>query len=177
LRALPTRDALLPILCTLFTAKEQSLTLTRLFDGIVSRYSRAALLPNFPRADALKIISAFTPFSEIGEAIFDADQTLALNRACQPISVSAKQCAELEAVREKLGQFFGLAVARINYTDGVRITFRNGEVAHVRPSGNADELRIYAVADSQERADEIAFEGVRLPNGTLFRMRDAMVAG
>ena len=41
----------------------------------------------------------------------------------------------------------------MDYTDGVRILFANGEVAHVRPSGNADELRIYAVADTQRRAD------------------------
>src|SRR5262249_24106584 len=38
-------------------------------------------------------------------------------------------------------------VARFDYTDGVRIIFTNDDVVHVRPSGNADELRIYAVAD------------------------------
>ena len=37
----------------------------------------------------------------------------------------------------------------VDYTDGVRVLFDNGDVAHVRPSGNADELRIYAVADTQ----------------------------
>jgi phosphomannomutase len=47
--------------------------------------------------------------------------------------------------------------------------FTNGDVAHVRPSGNADELRIYAVADTQQRADEIAEAGVA-PGGILRRL-------
>ncbi len=48
--------------------------------------------------------------------------------------------------------------------------FTNGEVAHLRPSGNADELRIYAVADTQARADEIAAMAVREPDGLLLSM-------
>jgi phosphomannomutase len=46
-------------------------------------------------------------------------------------------------------------------------------VAHVRPSGNADELRIYAVADTQQRADEIAEAGVS-PGGILRRLESIM---
>jgi len=37
--------------------------------------------------------------------------------------------------------------------------FSTMDVAHVRPSGNADELRIYSVADTQSRADAIAAMG------------------
>jgi len=46
-------------------------------------------------------------------------------------------------------------------------------VAHIRPSGNADELRIYAVADTQERADAIAAMSVAEPDGILRRMEKA----
>jgi len=52
--------------------------------------------------------------------------------------------------------------------------FTNGDVAHVRPSGNADELRIYAVADTQDRADEIAAMGIEEPAGILRRMEKAV---
>ena len=52
----------------------------------------------------------------------------------------------------------------------MRIWFDNGDVAHVRPSGNADEFRIYAVADSQERADQIVKLGVQEPDGILRRL-------
>ena len=40
-------------------------------------------------------------------------------------------------------------------TDGLRMTFSSGEVVHLRPSGNAPELRCYAEADSQARADDL----------------------
>ena len=50
----------------------------------------------------------------------------------------------------------------------------NGDVAHVRPSGNADDLRIYAVADTQVRADAIAAIGVAEPPGILRRLQKAV---
>ena len=43
----------------------------------------------------------------------------------------------------------------IDTTDGLRITFERGEIAHLRPSGNAPELRAYTEADSPERAAEM----------------------
>jgi phosphomannomutase len=46
----------------------------------------------------------------------------------------------------------------------------------VRPSGNADELRIYAVADTQVRADAIAAMGVAQPNGILRCMERSVAA-
>ena len=58
----------------------------------------------------------------------------------------------------------------------MRIYFSNGDVAHVRPSGNADELRIYAVADTQTRADAITKLGVAEPDGILRRLEKAVTA-
>ena len=43
----------------------------------------------------------------------------------------------------------------MNFIDGVRISFSNGDVSHIRPSGNAPEFRNYATSDTQERAHEI----------------------
>ena len=75
-----------------------------------------------------------------------------------------------------LPQFFpGFgAIRTIDYTDGVRIYFENGDVAHLRPSGNADEFRIYAVADTQARADAIVRAGVAEPDGILRRLEAAL---
>jgi phosphomannomutase len=142
LRALPTRDAVLPILAVLSSARDKGLSVSGIFARLPARYSRAALLKRFPRAAGLKIVEHFSP---------PADET---------------------AVRAELASFFTpamgfSAIARIDYTDGVRIVFSSGEVAHIRPSGNADELRIYAVADTQERADAIARMGVAEPAGIL----------
>jgi phosphomannomutase len=43
----------------------------------------------------------------------------------------------------------------VDATDGLRITFANQEIVHLRPSGNAPEFRCYTEADSEERAMEI----------------------
>jgi phosphomannomutase len=149
LEPLMTRDAGLPILGVLFAAEQNGLSLIDLFARLPKRFSRAALLRHFPRPTALKIVERFSPPRE--EA----------------------------AIREDLAQFFtpaqGFAsITRVDYTDGVRILFANGEVAHVRPSGNADELRIYAVADTQSRADAIAAMGIAEPAGILRRMEKAV---
>jgi phosphomannomutase len=152
LEPLLTRDAGLPILGVLFAAQQDGLSLVDLFARLPKRFSRAALLKQFPRAIALKIVDRFSPPN-----------------------------ADAEGIRKDLAQFFtpalGFAdITHVDYTDGVRILFANGEVAHVRPSGNADELRIYAVADTQSRADEIAAMGVAEPTGILRKMEKAVDA-
>lgn len=53
-------------------------------------------------------------------------------------------------VLHKLGDF-----TLISGLDGLRFTFDNGDIVHLRPSGNAPQLRVYSVADTQSRADEI----------------------
>ena len=65
-------------------------------------------------------------------------------------------------------------IVHVDNTDGIRVLFDNGDVAHVRPSGNADELRIYGVADTQERADAIAEMGTSEPDGILRRIEKAI---
>lgn len=52
-------------------------------------------------------------------------------------------------IKLSLGQF---EVLSINTIDGLRITLTNGDVVHLRPSGNAPELRCYAESNSSEKA-------------------------
>lgn len=46
-------------------------------------------------------------------------------------------------------------IADINTIDGLRFTFATGNVIHLRPSGNAPELRCYAQAPTAENAKEM----------------------
>ena len=46
-------------------------------------------------------------------------------------------------------------VEAVDLTDGVRLTLPGDEIVHLRPSGNAPELRCYAEAATSERAAEI----------------------
>ncbi len=146
LKALATRDALLPILAVLTASKEKGKPLIELFDELPRRYSRAALLKNYPREKSRRVIERFR---EPGQATRSA----------------------LESIFSP-SRGFG-AITGSDDTDGVRIYFANGDVVHFRPSGNADEFRIYAVADSQARADEIAAMGVEEQDGLLRQLSAA----
>ena len=160
LPALLTRDAILPILGVLFAAEEGGVSVVDLFECLPKRFSRAALLENFPKALGLKLVAFFSP---------------------APDDRTDTQKSSVEAIRQRLTTFFTRdmgfgTITHVDYTDGVRVLFDNGDVAHVRPSGNADELRIYAVADTQARADAIAAMGVAEPNGILRCMERAVIA-
>lgn len=48
----------------------------------------------------------------------------------------------------------------LDQTDGLRITLAGGDILHLRPSGNAPELRCYAESASQERANALARAGL-----------------
>lgn len=71
-----------------------------------------------------------------------------------PAAVAASRLAALAAERAAIvREFPGLgAVSALDLTDGLRITFASGEVVHLRPSGNAPELRCYTEADDPARA-------------------------
>lgn len=144
LTALMTRDAFLPILGVLLAAAESNLTLVDLFARLPKRYSRAALIEQFPKALGLRMVATLSGWDPHELAKF---------------------------FTREMG--FG-AITRVDTTDGLRILFDNGDVAHVRPSGNADELRVYAVADTQARADAIAAMGVAEPGGILRSMAKAV---
>jgi phosphomannomutase len=152
LTPLPTRDAILPILGALYSALEKQVSLPELFGALPPRFSRAALLRNFARANGRRLVDVLTaasPEEEVG-------------------------------IRRRLDDFFRQAdgfssIGRIDYTDGVRVLFVNGEVAHFRPSGNADEFRIYAVADTQGRANEIVAMGVAEPDGIIRRLERDLI--
>lgn len=58
---------------------------------------------------------------------------------------------------------FGLGeVEKIDETDGIRMTFSGGEIVHLRPSGNAPELRCYAESTSPERAAQLVCHGLEV---------------
>ena len=142
LAALATRDAILPIIIALRAAVEAGNSVSDVFAVLPQRFTGAGLIDNFPTEISQKIIAAYSK---------DDDQTHAA-----------------------LGRFFASehgfgSVEKIDALDGVRIFFASGEIAHLRPSGNAPQLRIYSVADSQARADEIVGLAIAEPDG-IFRV-------
>jgi len=79
------------------------------------------------------------------------------------------------AAQEELARHFTAddgfgRIIGINTIDGVRIFFDNSDIAHIRPSGNAPQLRMYACSNAQDRADAIVAMGIRDPGGILRRL-------
>ena len=120
--ALPTRDAVLPILAILVSAAQQGCTISALIDALPGRYTASDRLKDFP--------------TQLSQA---------------RISALSASTADIEQV---FGELCG-RVSHTDTTDGLRISFENDEIIHLRPSGNAPELRCYNEAGSPERAQEL----------------------
>jgi len=124
LAALPTRDAVIVPLAILLLACETGSSIASLLNELPRRFTASDRIKNFP-----------TDLSREKLAPLD----------------TGNPSANIAAAHALLGAQFG-AVAGVDTTDGIRITFGSGEVVHLRPSGNAPELRCYTEADSEARA-------------------------
>ena len=127
LGALPTRDAVLPILATLVDARRQGVALSALLAQLPERYTFSERLQDYPTTQSQALIAHLEEGSE------------------------ADILARLTAM---FGGIAGKADG-IDRTDGLRIHFAGGDIVHLRPSGNAPELRCYTESDTAERAAAI----------------------
>jgi phosphomannomutase len=58
-----------------------------------------------------------------------------------------------------LAAFDGVEAA-VDRTDGLRMTLTDGRIVHLRPSGNAPELRLYAEAETADAAQKVLVTGL-----------------
>ncbi|MEE9346424.1 MAG: hypothetical protein V3U88_12535 [Methylococcales bacterium] len=178
--ALPTRDAMLPILCLLHASVQKQQSLCEMLDALPAWYGKAGLLDNFPRSDSSRIVEQLTPAhdSTICVVQFEPERVTMRNVDNQIIAQYPAHSAEassminakrvLETVFSKQNGF-GL-LTQINCLDGLRCYFDNDDIAHIRPSGNAPQLRIYAYSQTQNRADTIVSLGIEEPAGLVRQM-------
>ncbi len=139
--ALPTRDALLPIIAILCMAIDKDCRVSELFLALPRRFSDCGLIDNFPTTTSQAMITKFT----------------------QGLDSAKQELATYFSTEKGFGD-----IEHFDLLDGIRIFFTNGDVAHLRPSGNAPQLRIYSVADTRERASEIVAMAIAEPDG-IFR--------
>ena len=119
LKALPTRDSLLPMLALLAMARDKGCRMSQLGDALPRRFTASDRIQNVP-----------TEFS----------RALIARLQQAPVEAAALMAPE------------GGEVTTIDTTDGLRAHFATGAIVHLRPSGNAPELRCYAEAEDQSRA-------------------------
>ena len=182
--ALPTRDSTLPILANLFAAAEQGIGLATLWSRLPARFGRAGLIDNVPVAVSQAILGGLIPPGDAIEVEFDrAGRVFDRSRPnAMSTPLAEPAIADWQRCNATLMRFFTPPlgfddIVRINVLDGVRVHFHNSDVAHVRPSGNAPQLRIYANSDSQARADQIVELGLREPDGILRQLERAFTQG
>ncbi|MDW1605368.1 MULTISPECIES: phosphomannomutase [unclassified Vibrio] len=120
LKALPTRDALLPALMLLAASKET---------GIAPLVN--ALAPRFTDSDRIQNFA-----TEISEQII------------------TQATGNEQHLLTKLG-FDNASVENVDTTDGLRLTMSGGDIIHLRPSGNAPELRCYAESNTADNAQRL----------------------
>lgn len=75
-----------------------------------------------------------------------------------PTQLSQKVLAELQTDKNTAAETVAPesgSIINMDLTDGLRMTFANGDIVHLRPSGNAPELRCYAEADTADHAQAL----------------------
>lgn len=122
LSALPTRDAVLPMLAVLCLAREMGCKISELPSGLPSRFTASNRLQNISLAQSAMLLDL--------------------------LQHDNQQASEIMA--PKSGE-----IIEVDLTDGFRVAFSNGDIVHLRPSGNAPELRCYAESDTQVKAQSL----------------------
>ena len=179
LKALPTRDSFLPILAALAQATNRGIAVSQLFIEFPHRYTDAGVLDNLPLDFGHKIINTYSLLNEsdIQQVSFStgAIRVTDFTNKSRLVDLENPIYGALLSNKKELERFFNVKlgfgnILSINYLDGIRITFDNGDVAHIRPSGNAPQFRVYSNANSQERASEIIRLSITKPDGIIQQM-------
>ncbi|WP_027371295.1 phosphomannomutase [Desulfovermiculus halophilus] len=127
LSELPTRDALIVVISVLHQVNERQTPVSALVRQLPKRYTYSDRLTSFPPERSRELLEYFST----GDAGKD---------------------------RQRMVRAFGdliQEVHAVDRTDGLRITAQSGDILHIRPSGNAPELRCYTEADSPAGAGRI----------------------
>ncbi|MCA9552047.1 MAG: hypothetical protein KC933_18550 [Myxococcales bacterium] len=179
LSPLPTRDAALPIVSVLLAGAKARQRLSDLFGHLPARATRAGLLDHFAPERSQALLAHVKPKdATVAEADLEGSQVIL--RYNDGRTEPAADEAPYRTIAGVFERFFGPEhgfgrVLRVNFVDGVRAWFESRDIVHLRPSGNAPQFRIYTVADSQSRADEVVEDAIREPDGTLRRMERELV--
>ncbi len=120
LKALPTRDAVLPAIMLLAASIKKG-NISALVTEVSKRFSASDRIKDFATEKSQALINQHKD---------DPSQLVSL-----------------------LG--FDEAVMNSDTTDGLRITLANSDIIHLRPSGNAPELRCYAEAADESTAQAL----------------------
>jgi len=143
LNPLLTRDAILPILSVLYSAAADGCQLSELLKSLPQRYTDSGILRNY------NISAAQILLEEL-----NTKQTI------------TKFLNKLNLLFENID---AIQIKQLDFTDGIRITLRNDEIIHLRPSGNAPEFRCYTESTTINRAQLLKEKVLELLHKKLYQ--------
>lgn len=127
------------------------------------------LPPLMTRDAVLPVVATLAASRDAGLAALVASEPARFTAAdrLQEVPVAASQALVRRLTDNARAQKVFLAVlggaaADVNTLDGLRITLVDGRIVHLRPSGNAPELRLYVEAETAARAVETLKAGLAL---------------
>lgn len=131
--------------------------------GNAIEYSQARLAPLPTRDSVLPILCAFAAARQAGQSLSAHVASLALPVAASdrienfPTAQSQQLVVRLSGDAAVCAGFFATlgTVGHIDRTDGLRVTLEDGRIVHLRPSGNAPEMRVYSEAGSLADAQAV----------------------
>ncbi len=139
LPALPTRDALLPMIAVMVMVREQKMCVVDLLKKLPKRFTLSDRLKEFP-TEVSKAKLAEIREKKLGAKLFGA-------LTAKPSKFKPKDGPAPKP-------FHGEVVS-IDETDGYRMEFDSGDIVHLRPSGNAPEFRCYVETEAKDRSAEL----------------------
>lgn len=135
--------------------------------GGAARNAEGATLAPLPTRDALLPIATLLCMAaergvDLSALVGDLPARATASDRLERVDM-ARVATLLETLRDDsarrnafLAPLDGGAAREVDLTDGLRMTLDTGEIAHLRPSGNAPELRGYAEAETPARAETLA---------------------
>jgi phosphomannomutase len=168
LSPLPTRDAVLPLLCVLLSAIEKNTTLSEIMDSLPKRFTNSDKIKEFPNEIANEIAKRYSPGDiKIDKLEFRSEEIMITYKdgTAKTIKKDSAFWNDWRELKKTFEERYLLPsgigkIASLIYIDGLRIITENGEAIHFRESNNAPEMRCYAIADSIARAQELVDIGL-----------------
>lgn len=128
------------------------------------------LRPLPTRDSLLPILAALSAVARQGRGLSTVVKALRLPVALSdrledfPVEKSASLMKHLREDRANLERFIEPLgrISAVSDVDGLRVTLEEGGVIHLRPSGNAPEMRCYVEANSLENASRLLANGMQL---------------
>lgn len=115
-----------------------------------SLYTRDAVLPALMLLVASREVSISKLLAKLPSRFTSSDRIKDFPTDIS-LAIISRALAKPQNLIDELG-FPELLVAKVDITDGMRIILNNNDILHLRPSGNAPELRIYAESDDANTA-------------------------